>query len=139
MRAREYLQEYRSRVKQIRLLKAQIAEQKSMAESLSSWTDGDRVQSTKDPDRIGKAVAKIADMEAECDDLIIESIDRMEEIQARVRTIRDPDVALVLDYRYIKGLQWETIAGRMFCTTRWARELRDRGCRELDRRYGDGK
>ena len=137
MSEREYLEQYlilRTRIKELEL---EIEVQKEIAESLNGWSDGDRVQSTREPDKIGRAVAKLADMEAECSDMIIDSVDKMEEITSRIRTLKNPEEALVIEYRYIQGLQWETIRQKMYCSREWAMALRNRACDELDRRYED--
>ena len=137
MRAIDLLIEYtRLRGKIIRL-QSQIDEIKERAESLSSWSDSDRVQTSHDPDQIGKVIAKLSDMEDERNALIIEAADRMNEIEELLTELDNPDYALVLQYKYIRGLTYEQAADKMYCTARWAKELRRRALRALDERMKD--
>ena len=134
MRAMELLIEYRRLRAKIARLRSQMEELKEQAESLSAWTDGDRVQSSHDPDKIGRVIAKLSDMEDERNDLILEAADRMNEIEAVISELKNPDYALVLQYYYIRGLTFEQTAMLMCCTSRWAMSLRDRAVKAMDER-----
>ena len=132
MKAIEMLTEYTRLRKKILRLQAQMDELKSQAESLGAWTDGDRVQSSHDPDKIGILIAKLADKQEECVELMTEALDRMNEIEAVMNELDNPDYALVLQYKYIRCLTWDEVADKMFCTPRWAMILRDRALRAMD-------
>ena len=75
MSAIELLAEYVRLRKRIRLLQAQINVKREIAEALSGWPEGERVQSSHDPDKIGRAVADLADREDELIKLKLEAID----------------------------------------------------------------
>ena len=132
MNAIELLTEYTRLRKKIIRLQSQMDELKEQAEGLSAWTDGDRVQSSHDPDKIGRVIAKLADMEDERAELVCEAADRMNEIEALLTELKNPDYSLVLQYRYIRCLTWDEVAERMYCTPRWAIILRDRAIRAMD-------
>lgn len=134
MRAIELLSEYAKLRKRVLLLELQIAEKRDAAQALSGWPEGERVQSSHDPDKIGRAVAVLADKELELYDLRLEAIDRQEEIEAMLRELSDPEQALVLQYKYIRGMMWDEVAEAMNYTPRWVQELKRRGLKELDRR-----
>jgi len=137
MSAIELLIEYAKLRKKILRLMSQMDELKSQAESLSAWTDGDRVQSSHDPDKIGRVIARLADKQDECCELMIEAIDRMNEIEAILNDLDNPDYSLVLQYKYIRGLTWDEVAENMYCTPRWAMILRDRALRAMDKIIND--
>ena len=137
MSAIELLIEYAKLRKKILRLMSQMEELKSQAESLSAWTDGDRVQSSHDPDKIGRVIARLADKQDECCELMIEAIDRMNEIEAILNDLDNPDYSLVLQYKYIRGLTWDEVAENMYCTPRWAMILRDRALRAMDKIIND--
>ncbi|MBQ6501215.1 MAG: hypothetical protein IJI87_07575 [Mogibacterium sp.] len=134
MNAIELLSEYAKLAKRVRLLENQIEAKREMAASLSGWPEGDRVQTSHEPDKIGRVVAMLADKEAELVDLKLELIDRMNDIEIRLRELKDPEGALVLQYRYIRGWLWDDIAREMHCTPRWAQELKRKAIKEMDRR-----
>jgi len=134
MRAIEILVEYARLRKKIRLLDAQIEAKRERAEALSGWSEGDKVQTTHEPDKIGRAVAELADKEAELWDMELDAIDRMEEIEALLRQLRNPDHALVLEYRYIRGMKWSEVAETMHYSVEWVQKLKRKAIKELDRR-----
>lgn len=134
MRAIELLEEYAKLRKQIIRLDSQIDEIRERAESIRSWADGDKVQTWHDPDKIGRVIAKLSDMEDERNDLIIEAVDRMNDIEELLRELDNPDYSLVLQYKYIRGYTWEQTACRMYCTSRWAQILKGRALRAMDER-----
>lgn len=137
MRAIELLIEYTKLRKKILRLQSQIDEIKERAESLSAWSDSDKVQTSHDPDKIGKVIAILSDMEDERNDLIIEAAGRMNDIEELLMQLDNPDYALVLQYKYIRGLTYEQTAEKMYCTARWAMKLRRRALRALDERMKD--
>ena len=134
MKAIELLAEYVRLRKRIRLLQAQVDAKRERAEALSGWPEGDRVQSSHDPDKIGRAVAELADRENELVDLQLEAIDRMNDIEVMLREIENPDCALVIQYKYVRGMSWDDVADAMHYSARWVQELKRRALRELDRR-----
>lgn len=137
MRAIELLTEYAKLTKRIHLLEIQIEAKRELAEALSGWPEGDRVQSSHEPDKIGRAVADLADKELELVDMKLEAIGRMNEIEEMLRELTNPDYALVLEYKYIRGMTWDQTADNMFCTPRWAMILRDRALRAMDERMNE--
>lgn len=134
MSAIEILAEYVRLRKKIRLLQVQVDIKRELAEALSGWPEGDRVQSSHEPDRIGRAVADLADRENELIGLKLEAIDRMEEIEGLLRELENPDYALVLEYKYVRGESWDDVAESMNYSTRWVQELKRKAIKELDRR-----
>lgn len=139
MKAIELLAEYVRLRKRIRLLQSQINAKRELAEALSGWPEGDRVQSSHDPDKIGRAVAELADREAELLEMETEAIERMDMIESLLREMENPDGALVIQYKYIRGMSWDDVAESMNYSTRWVQELKRKAIKEIDRRLLDGR
>lgn len=134
MNITELLLEYAKLRKRIILLQAQLRAKRDRATALNGWQTGDRVQSSHDPDRIGRAVAELADREAELFDLEIEALDKMNTAEEALRELKNPDYALVLQYKYIEGLGWDEVAENMHYSARWVQELKRRAFKELEKR-----
>ena len=128
------LTEYRRLRGKIKLLNSQIDELQEQAESLGGWPEGDRVQSSHDPDKIGAVVARLSDLMQERLDVITEATERMNEIEILLRSLDRPEYGLVLQYHYIRGMTWEQVGREMHYDPRWLRELRNRALRALDER-----
>lgn len=129
--AKKFLSEYgRLRLKIIRL-KSEVEEIRSEAESLSAWTDGDRVQSSMQPDKLGAVVARLVDKENETLDVINEYINRMNEIDRMLDQIEDPKLALILELKYKRGYIWDQVADEMHYNRRWVQRLHGRALDEM--------
>ena len=129
--AKKFLSEYgRLRLKIIRL-KSEVEEIRSEAESLSAWTDGDRVQSSMQPDKLGAVVARLVDKENETLDVINEYINRMNEIDSMLDQIEDPKLALILELKYKRGYIWDQVADEMHYNRRWVQRLHGRALDEM--------
>lgn len=136
MRAIELLVEYVRLRKRIRLLQAQIEARRERAEALSGWPEGDRVQTSHEPDKIGRAVAELADRKNELVDMQLEAIERMNKIEALLRELKEPDYALVIQYKYIRVMSWDEVAETMNYSSRWVQELKRKAIREIDEILG---
>lgn len=132
-RAKQYMMEYTRLRKKITRLEERINEIEEQALKITSWSDGDRVQSSHNPDKIGQLVAKKLDLEAETLDEIELLMDKMGEIEAVLEQLRNPDFALLLQYHYIRGMTWEAISDKMHYSTRWIQTLHGRALREIDK------
>lgn len=132
-RAKQYLLEYQRIHRKIARLEAQISEIEEQADKITAWSDGDRVQSSHNPDKIGQLVARKIDMETKLLDAIGELFDKLDEIEYVLGSLRNPDYALLLEYHYIRGLTWESISLKMHYSTRWIQTLHGRALMEVDK------
>lgn len=73
-------------------------------------TEGERVKSSSNPDRMTDAVAKIIKCEIELNSLIEQLIDKRNEIIALIDTMESQNSYSVLTYRYVQGLSDKEIA-----------------------------
>lgn len=69
-------------------------------------------------DKIGAAVAKIIDLQAEVNHAIDTYVDMKREISDLIERVKDPDQLAVLHKRYIQYKHWEQIACEMGYTYR---------------------
>ena len=103
-------------------------------------TDGDKVQSSHDPDRIGKVIAEKTDLEDELMDEVLSSIDAMNDIIETINRLSDVTYQNVLHLRYIDfdedTLQlktWTEIADELNYSERWVQAIHGRALVEVER------
>lgn len=132
-RAKQFLMEYLKIRKRIKRLEERINEIEEQCTKITAWADGDRVQSSHNPDKIGQIVARKIDLEAETLDEIELLLDKQGEIEDVLRELHNPDYALLLQYHYIRGLTWDAISDKMHYSTRWILTLHGRALEEIDK------
>lgn len=134
MRAKQYLQQYRRCKKRLRRLQEQIAELNDLVDGLSApQVDGDRVQSSHDPDRMGEVIARKSDLEEELMVEIGNTLDMLNEIEATINAIKNVDYQTLLQKRYIRLETWEVIAEDMHYTSRWLFTMHGRALIEVEK------
>lgn len=69
-------------------------------------------------DKLGNAVAKIADLESEIDEAVDQLVDTKRNISRILDQIADADQYKILYKRYYEGKAWELIACELFMTYR---------------------
>ena len=111
MTAKEYLNRYRRINAEIDCKLEEIARYRSMATRLSPTARFDKNGNVTD--KVGRAVAKIVDLETEINSEINELINIREDIIRTISAIDNTDVRTVLEYRYINGWSWQKIATKM--------------------------
>ena len=112
--AKAYLQRYRAaRTRQQSLLRA-VAD---LRESLTGTTQAlrpDPVTGSGPTDRMAAVVAEIADMEAAMADALAEVNQALRDTLAAIDAVPDETQRAVLTLRYVEGLDWLTIAERIY-------------------------
>ena len=97
MTTKEYLSQIRRYDCQISNKLEEIKELRLRISGTSSFSNGDRVQTSGSKDQVGSCVSKIVDMEREVDALI----DKRLEIVKQIETISDADMYDVLAKKWI--------------------------------------
>lgn len=134
MTAKQYLQEYRRCKVRIRKLREQIRELNDLMDGLNSpQMDGDRVQSSHNPDAIGENVAKKSDLVEALELEIFVAIEVMNKIEGTIDRIQNVDYQMVLQKRYIGLETWEDIAEEMHYSGRWVLVLHGRALQEVEK------
>lgn len=77
-------------------------------------------------------ICKIVDLEQTLLDDINNVVDLSREIYDIIERVKDPDYRLLLEYRYLIGLTWDSIAEKMGFTTQWINVLHKRALNEVE-------
>lgn len=105
MEAREYLEQYQRKKRQIDRLYWTIEELKSMAEGTPYRMDGmPHGSGLKNPMEI--FLTDAIDKEKELRQMIEEAQNTLIDIEETIDEIKEPELSDLLYYRYIQGLQW---------------------------------
>jgi len=115
---------------------SEIEQLRSMATSITVATDGDRVQTSGDKDRVGRAVAKILDKENELEDLIEQYYDQKELILSQIETL-DTSLYQILFYKYVNGYTIEVMSGKMFYSMNHIKRLTNKALDTFEEKYGE--
>lgn len=96
----------------------QVAHLKAMTTKITTTLKQDVVSGSGNQDKIGDAIAKIVDLEAEISKDIDALVDKKREICRVIESVKDPDQMEVLQKRYLLHEPLEQIALEMHCTYR---------------------
>lgn len=116
--AQKYLKQVRKLDININSMLEQVAHLKAMALKVTTTLKQDAGSGGGSQDKIGNAIAKIVDLEAEINQRIDEYVDKKREICAVIEQVEDADQVDVLHKRYLLHEPWEQIALEMCCTYR---------------------
>ena len=117
-----YLGRYRLLDRQVQRTVDEISRWKSRAAKVTPSYSSEPNGSTGD-DRLQVVVEQIVELEARANQQIEELLTWKRDIEAAVATVEDKKVRLLLQYRYIDGLTWESIAQKMGYNERWIYQL----------------
>lgn len=84
-------------------------------------------------DKLGDAIAKIVDLEAEIDRDIDRYVEAKQEISATLDKLIDPDQLQVLHMRYVQNKTWEQIACDMGFSYRWVCTIHGRALQQIEK------
>ena len=89
---------------------SEIQKLSNMATSISVSPKEVDVQSSGDPDKMGSAVAKIADLQNEIKELVCEFVDKRRVIIGQIDSMENTDVYIVLYAHYVDNKDWNLIS-----------------------------
>lgn len=84
-------------------------------------------------DKLGDAVAKIVDLEAEINRDIERYVNAKHEVGTTLEKLTDPDQLKVLHMRYVQYKTWEQIAYEMGFSYRWVCTIHGRALQEIEK------
>lgn len=116
--AQEYLLQVQKLDASIDSRLEQVAHLKAMTTKITTTLKQDVVSGSGNQDKIGDAIAKIIDLEAEINRDIDAYVGKKREICSVIEAVSDPDQMAVLQKRYLLYESWEQIAFEMHCTYR---------------------
>lgn len=138
MTAKEYLQQVKVKDARIRNLQRDIAALRWLMFSLgNSSVEGERVQTSPDPDKFGTLYSKIDGKERQ----IVESIDDLVDFKLRVTEeigqLKDDRYIDILYRKYILCQSWKEIATEKEYSIRYAQNLNGQALLEFAKTYAD--
>ena len=91
---------------------------KALTTKITTSLKQDVVSSSGSQDKLGDAIAKIVDLEAEINEAVDTFIERKKAVSSIIEKVNNPDQANVLSKRYLLYERWEQIAMEMNFTYR---------------------
>lgn len=108
---------------------------KSDALRISPYIQEDRVQTTKENDKIGKKVEKILEKEEQLNELIDSYYDTKEKIIKEIESLDNETYIRVLHSKYVLNYKNEQIAEKMHFSKRYILYLLSIALIEFDKKY----
>ena len=109
MTGKDYMLQYWQARVTVRRLESQQASIRDLLGNVTVDPSSEHVQTSRDPDQIGKLVAKLADIQDKLNEEKLKAMDLMDEIYGVINKLEDPDEQLILQMRYIKMLPWSKV------------------------------
>ena len=136
MTTREYL----SQIRKINLMiEAKVEDSirlRTLATKITVPTDGERVKSSPDPDKLTNVVAKIVELDREIEESVKELIKKRKIIYRQIEEIENPEYYSFLIYKYTQFLQSKEIAGKMNVSKSVMFTIQAQALLEFEKKYG---
>lgn len=100
-------------------------------------TEGERVKSTPDPDRMADAVEKIIKCEEELNALIKRTVNQRSQIIKMIDELDNPNSHKILTLRYVQELTDKEIASKMNIAASHVYKVQKTALIEFENKYGD--
>lgn len=100
-------------------------------------TDGERVKSSPDPDRMADAVEKIIKCEEELNTLIKKTVNQRSQIIKMIDALDNPNSHKILTLRYVQELTDKEIASKMNIAPSHVYKVQKTALIEFEEKYGD--
>nr|DAO38169.1 MAG TPA: Protein of unknown function (DUF1492) [Bacteriophage sp.] len=123
MNTREYLNQIQRYDRAIHNKYIEIEQLKTHATGLSSFSYGERVQTSGNKDRTGDLIAEIVDLQREIQDITDEYLKKKTEVIRTIDSVRNPLQYDVLFKRYIEGKSLDIIADEVGYSYQRTKEL----------------
>lgn len=138
MTGKEYMLQYWQAKVMVRRLESQQASIRDLLGNVTVDPSSEHVQTSRDPDQIGKLVAKLADIQDKLNEEKLRAIDLMDEIYGVINKLGDPDEQLILQMRYIKMLPWSKVDKEMqksqrYYSMEWMMKHHHHALKEIER------
>ena len=137
-RAKEYLGQLDKANAMIENKMAEMAQWKSVAYGITAHSDGERVQSSGNPQKMADAINRVVDLQAEINIMIDRMIDLKQEVIQTIEGLSATEYD-VLHKRYIQGMSFCEIGAAKGKSTSWATSVHGRGLQALNRILDDAE
>lgn len=132
MKAKDYLKQAYKAETQIRSKLEQVETLRSLAEKTTT-TLSHTPKGTDQRGQVENILAKIIDMETEINGDIDRLLDLKNEVSELISKIIDPDLRLVLEFRYLCYKSWSQIAAEMHYDIRQVHRLHSQALRSIEK------
>lgn len=136
MTTKDYLNQISRLNRMINNKLIEIQQLKEMSCSISAITNGEKVQTSLSPDKIGSSIAKIDEMERNIDSMIDTYVDKKNLIITQIDSIEDEDCYNILFSRYIEKKTFEVIAIELNYSWRQIIRLHGKALKIFEDKYG---
>ena len=135
--AKEYLEQVKVKEAVIKNLERDRTNLVAMMYSMGGAGSGERVQSSKDPDKFGTLYGKIDEKERKIADEIDKLIDFRLKVSGEINEIEDERYVELLYKRYIEHESWEAISIDMQYNTKYVMKLHGCALQEFQSKFND--
>lgn len=132
MKAKDFLKQVSKIESMIANKEAEKQQWKALAYGTGSKTDGDRVQSSGDQQKMERAIIRYVDIEREIDACIDNLIDTKRDVISTIEMLPSHEYDVLHKY-YIQGLSMYEIAGDKNKTYSWVTTIHGRALKNLQR------
>lgn len=141
MTAQEYLEQVKVKEAAIKNLERDRTNLVAMMYSVGGAGSGERVQSSKDPDKFGTLYGKIDEKEREIVNEISKLIDFKLKVSSEINNMKDGRYIDLLHRRYIEHESWNAISIDMQYSLKHVTKLHKRALQEFEEQFlkEDGK
>ena len=141
MTAQEYLEQVKVKEAAIKNLERDRTNLVAMMYSMGGAGSGEKVQSSKDPDKFGTLYGKIDEKEREIVNEISKLIDFKLKVSSEINNMKDGRYIELLHRRYIEHESWNAISIDMQYSLKHITKLHRRALQEFEEQFlkEDGK
>ena len=136
MKTEDYLKQIERLDLMIEKKLEEITNLRELAMSISVVQKDVNVQTSGDKDQLGKAIAKIVDLEKEADKLIDEYVDKRQRIIRQIDKIPEKDQYRILLDRYVLQKFWGDIIDEWDCSRSKALSVHKEALETFEKMYG---
>ncbi|MGN0464916.1 MAG: hypothetical protein ACI4F9_01035 [Lachnospiraceae bacterium] len=133
MTAKEYLQQVRSKNSEINNLMGDKEQLREFMYSFGGSPEGERVQSSRNNDRLGSLYARLDKKEREITEKIDNLIDFKSKVSSEINQLCDGRYKEVLYKRYVQMKTWELIAVELNYTYNYVIQLHGQALLEFQK------
>ena len=119
-----YLSRYQNMELEIERLEDAIEKWESRAERVTACYDS--VKSPGGDDRMQSAIDMICELRNALYERLLDSTELRVEIENKIASVKNDRLRIILEYRYIDGMNWEAISEKLHTEYRWVLRLHQR-------------
>lgn len=137
MTAKEYLQEAKRKKSVLNNLLRDRESVKEMLYSIGGFSEGERVQTSRNTDKFGTLYGRIDEMERQIDDKMAELMEFQLQLSGKINALENEKNIEVLHRKYIRFQSWKRIANEMNYSERYIQKIHDSALEEFREKHGD--